>query len=164
MIYSECHFEQLINKHTRIAVTINERNEQKTTKSLIDHFHTTKPGNILTADILRIRMVDHYMIFGIRILNARKYRKKKARIFETRNLSKYDKKSFRNDLSMINWQTVLDPVSENPNAMASTFQGNFELVLDMHAPIRKRVDECAPWFNQSIRDLMRKRDIAKRLQ
>jgi len=29
----------------------NERNEQKTTKSLIDHFSTTKPGNILTADI-----------------------------------------------------------------------------------------------------------------
>ena len=82
-------------------------------------------------------MVDHYMIFGIKKLNARKFRKKKARIIETRNLSKYDKKSFRNDLSMINWQTVLDQVSENPNAMASTFQGIFELVLDMHAPLRK---------------------------
>ena len=91
MSYSEYQFEQLINKCTRIAVTTNERNEQKTTKSLIDHFSTTKPWNILTADIFRIGMVDHYMIFGIRKLNARKFRKKKARIMETRNLSKYDK-------------------------------------------------------------------------
>ena len=90
MIYSEYQFEQLIYKYTRIAITTNERNEQKTTKSLIDHFSTTKPGNILTADILRIGMVDHYMIFGIR-----KFRKNKVRIIETRNLSKYDKKSFR---------------------------------------------------------------------
>ena len=88
-------------------------------------------------------MDDHYMIFGIRKLNARKYRKKKARntqrIIETRNLSKYDKKSFRNDLNMIDYQPILDPVSENPNAMASTFQGIFELVLDMHAPLRKKI-------------------------
>ena len=51
MIYSEYQLEQLINKYTRIAVTTNERNEQKTTKSLIGHFSTTKPGNILIADI-----------------------------------------------------------------------------------------------------------------
>ena len=102
MIYSEYRFKQLINKYTRLAITTNERNEQKTKKSLIDQFSTRNPGNILTADILRIGVDDHYMIFGIRKLNARKFRKKKARIIETRNLSKYDKKSFRNDLSMIN--------------------------------------------------------------
>ena len=55
----------------------NTKNEQKTTKSLIDHFSTTKPGNALIADILRIGMCDHYMIFGIRKLNARKFRRKK---------------------------------------------------------------------------------------
>ena len=35
-------------------------------------------------------------------------------------------------------------------------QGIFELFLDMHAPLKnKRVrDNCAPWLNQSIRDLM----------
>ena len=49
----------------------------KTTKSVVDHFSTRKPGNILIADILRIGMADHYMIFDIRKLNARKYRKKK---------------------------------------------------------------------------------------
>ena len=88
-------------------------------------FSTTKPGNIPIADILRIEMVDHYIIFGIRKLNARKFRKRKRRIIETRSLSKYDKKSFRNDISMIDWQIILDPVSENPIAMASTFQDMF---------------------------------------
>ena len=64
--------------------------------------------------------------------------RKKARFIETRYLTNYDKKSFRNDLTIIDGQTILDPVSENPNAMASTFQGNFELVLDIHAPLRKK--------------------------
>ena len=72
-------------------------------------------------------MVDHYMIFSVRKANARKFRKKNARIIETQNLSKYDKKSFRNDLNMIDWQTILDPESKNPNAIASTFHGIFEL-------------------------------------
>ena len=41
MIYSEFQFTQLIDKYTRVAVTTNEQNEQKTTKTPIDHFTTT---------------------------------------------------------------------------------------------------------------------------
>ena len=136
-IYSEYEFEQLIKTPTRVVVTTNEQNEHRNTKTLIDHFSTTKPGNILKADILPTGMVDHYMIFGIRKLNARKFRKKKPKIVETRNLKNYDKKSFRNDLSMFDWQTILGPISENPNELASIFQGILELVLEMHAPLKK---------------------------
>lgn len=48
--------------------------------------------------------------------------------------------------------------------MASTFQEIFELVLDMRAPLKKRRirGDFAPWINQSIRNLMRERDLAKR--
>ena len=70
--------------------------------------------------------------------------------------------SFRNDISMIDWQTILDPVSKNPYALVSTFQRIFEVVLDMHAPKKKVRGEYAPWLNQSIGDLMRKRGLAKR--
>ena len=93
-------------------------------------------------------MVDHYMIFGIRKLNARKFRKKKPKIIEIRNLKKYDKEFFRNYLSMFDWQTILGPVSENPNEMASIFQGIIELVLETHAPLKKRRvrGEYAPWL------------------
>jgi len=127
------------NYSYRITVTTNKRSEQTTIKVLIGHFSTAKPWNILTADILRmIGTVDHYMVFCITKLNARKFRKKKTGIIETRNLSKYEKTPFRNGLSMIDWQPILDPVSENPNAMALTFQGIFELVLDMRAPLIER--------------------------
>ena len=51
MIYSEFQFEQIINKYTRVAVTTNEQNEQKTTKTLIDHFSTASPRYILRADV-----------------------------------------------------------------------------------------------------------------
>ena len=91
MIYSEFQFTQLINKYTRVAVTTNERNEQKTTKTLIDHFSTTSPRYILRADVVRIGMVDHYMVYGVRKINAWRLKKKKPKIIETRSLTKYDK-------------------------------------------------------------------------
>ena len=41
--------------------------------------------------------------------------------------------------------------------MATTFQEIFESILDKHAPLKKRRvrSETAPWFNQSIRNLMK---------
>ena len=163
-IYSEFQFTQLINKYTRVAITTNEQNEQKTTKTLIDHFSTTSPRYILRADVLRIGMVDHYMVYAIRKINAWRLKKKKPKIIESRSLSRYNKELFRNDLRQIDWSTILDPLSENPNEMASAFQEIFELILDMHAPLKKRRvrGEFAPWLNQSIRNLMRERDLAKR--
>ena len=163
-IYSEFQFTQLINKYTRAAITTNEQNEQKTTKTLIDHFSTTSPRYILRADVLRIGMVDHYMVYAIRKINAWRLKKKKPKIIESRSLSRYNKELFRNDLRQIDWSTILDPLSENPNEMASAFQEIFELILDMHAPLKKRRvrGEFAPWLNQSIRNLMRERDLAKR--
>ena len=56
---------------------------------------------------------------------------------ETCSLSRYDKELFRDDLRQIDWPAILDPLSENPNAMASAFQEIFELVSDMHAPLKK---------------------------
>ena len=163
-IYSEFQFTQLINNYTRVAITTNEQNEQKTTKTLIDHFSTTSPRYILRADVLRIGMVDHYMVYAIRKINAWRLKKKKPKIIESRSLSRYNKELFRNDLRQIDWSTILDPLSENPNEMASAFQEIFELILDMHAPLKKRRvrGEFAPWLNQSIRNLMRERDLAKR--
>ena len=60
---------------------------------------------------------------------------------------------------------ILSPLAENPNLMASTFQEIFESILDIHAPLKKRRvrSENAPWLNQSIRNLMKERDLAKRI-
>ena len=51
-------------------MTSNEKNEQRTTKTIIDHFSTTSPKRILRADVLRIGMVDHYKVYGIKKVNA----------------------------------------------------------------------------------------------
>ena len=126
-IYAEFQFSQMINKYTRVAVTRNERKEQRTTKTLIDHFSTTSPKRILRADVLRIGMVDHYMVYGIRKVNAwRLKRRNKKKIVETRSLTKYDKISFINDLRQINWSTILSPLAENPNLFNGIhFSGDF---------------------------------------
>ena len=93
-IYAEFQFSQMINKYTRVAVTSNESNEQRTTKTLIDRFSTTNPKRILRADVLRIGMVDHYMVYGIRKVNARKLkRKNKKKVVEAHSLTKYDQKN-----------------------------------------------------------------------
>ena len=69
------------------------------------------------------------MVYGIRKINAWRLKKKKPRIIdEARILSKCAKKLFRNDLRQIDWPAILDPLSENRNAMASVFQEIFELV------------------------------------
>ena len=77
----------------------HEVSTSRTTKTLIDHFSTTSPKRILRADVLRIGMVDHYMVYGIRKVNAWRLKgKNKPKILETRSFTKYDKTSFINDL------------------------------------------------------------------
>ena len=47
-----------------------EDSGQQTSKTLIDHFATNRPNYILRANVLRLGMVDHYLIFAIRKINA----------------------------------------------------------------------------------------------
>ena len=48
--------------------------------------------------------------------------------------------------------------------MAYFFQEIFESILDIHAPLKKRRvrSENVPWLNQSIRNLMKESDLAKK--
>ena len=136
-IYSEYQLEQLIKSYTRVAVTTNERNEQNISKTLIDHFSTTSPKYILKADVLELGMVDHYLVYGIRKVNAWRVKNKKPKVLETRCMSNYDRALFRNDLQQIDWETILSSHADNPDNMATTFQEIFESVLDIHAPLKK---------------------------
>ena len=69
-IYSEFQLEQLIKSYTRVAVTHTDDGDPTVSKTLIDHFSTNKPNYILNVDIIETGMVDHYMIYGIRKVNA----------------------------------------------------------------------------------------------
>ena len=110
-------------------------------------------------------MVNHYMVYAIRKVNAwRLNTKRENKIIESRNMKTYNKTSFQQGLNAINWESRLEPFSQDPCKMASAFQELFDAILCLHAPIRKRKrkSEHAPWLNADIRSLMMRRDKAKK--
>ena len=145
-------------------MTTNEHNEQNISKTLIDHFSTTSQKYILKADVQELGMVDHYLVFGIRKVNAWRVNNKKPKVLETRCLNNYDRALFRNDLQQIDWETILSPHAANPDNVAATFREIFESVLDIHAPLKKRRvgNTSAPCITPDIRKLMKERDAAKK--
>ena len=78
-LYREYQFEQLITDYTRVAVTTNETGESTTSKSLIDHFSTNRAKYIVKSGVLEIGMVDHYMIYAVRKINAWRLKRKKSK-------------------------------------------------------------------------------------
>ena len=167
-VYSEYQMEQLVEAYTRVAGTTALNGEKKVSKSVIDHFSTMNPEYILKTDILETGMVDHYLVYGIRKLNAWRYKieKKKPNAIEFRNMKKYDKGLFLQDLQQIDGKTILDPLTDNPSGMADTFQEIFESALDFHAPIKKEKvrAEFAPWLTPLLQKHMKNRDRLKKRQ
>ena len=98
---------------------------------------TTSPKYILKAEVLELGMVDHYLVYGTRKVNAWRVKNKKPKFLVTRSLSSYDRALFRNDLQQIDWETIFSSYADNPDNMATTFQEIFESVLDIHAPLKK---------------------------
>ena len=79
-IYSEYQLEQLVKSYTRVSITTNENNEQRTSKTLIDHFSTTRKQYISEVDVLEVGMVDHYLVYGVRKIGNQRLRNKKPKI------------------------------------------------------------------------------------
>ena len=72
LIYSEFQFEQLITDFTRVAATTSSKNgEISTSKTIIDHFSTSRPNFISYSGVIKLGMTGHYMILGIRKLNSK---------------------------------------------------------------------------------------------
>ena len=60
---------------------------------------------------------------------------KRPKVVETRNLKKYDRTLFRNDLQQVGWETIFNSCNNNNlDEMTTTFQEIFQSILDMHAP------------------------------
>ena len=57
-------YDQLISEPTRVT---------KDTRTLIDHFYTTNPQNIISKGVSVVSVSDHYLIYGIR--NSRPIKK-----------------------------------------------------------------------------------------
>ena len=111
-IYSEYQLQQLIKRYTRVAITTTERGEQKVSKTLIDHFSSTNPKYIIEADVMEIGMVDLSDLWYSENKCQATERKYK-RVVESRNMKKYEKIQFRQDLNQIEWETILGPYSHH---------------------------------------------------
>ena len=66
-------------------------------------------------------MVDHYLIFAVRKMNAKRLLNKQTKIVETRSLRSYDKQLFSDEPSTIDWDKTLASTNGNPDLMASVF-------------------------------------------
>ena len=100
-------------------MTTTESGEQRTSKTLIDHFSSSISKYIIEADVVKTGMVDHYLVYGIRKINAwRRFKKKKPNVIESRSMTKCDKALFRNDIEQVNWEAILTPFSDNPAGTA----------------------------------------------
>ena len=78
-LYNEYQLEQLMKDHTRVAVRATKESEHHTSKTLIDHFSTNKSRYILSSGVIKSGMVDHFMIYAIRKVNAWRIRSKKIK-------------------------------------------------------------------------------------
>jgi len=150
-----------------VAIKANDNGTKRISKSLIDHFSTSNARYILKTDVLETGMVDHYLIYGIRKINAWRIKKPviPPKIVEFCNMRKYNKSLFQEDLKQIDLKTILNTYTNDPSGMANTFQEIFSSILNAHAPITKRrvKTEFAPWLAPNIRKAMETRDRLKRI-
>ena len=152
-LYNDYQLEQLIKDYTRVAVRATKESEHHTSQTLIDHFSTNKPKFFLSSGVLKSGMVDHYMIYAIRKVNAWRIKSKKSKILEAQSLRNYNEAKFLNDLKEVNWEQVLSPFSETPTLMVNQFHEIFDGLLNAHAPIRRKKirNQPAPWINPQIK-------------
>ena len=85
-------------------------------------------------------MVDHYLIYCVRKIYGWQIKKPviPPKIVEFRNMRKYDKSLFQEDLKQIDWKTILNTYANDPSGMATTFQKIFSSVLNAHILIEER--------------------------
>ena len=83
-------------------------------------------------------MTDHYMILGIRKLNAKLQVTRKQFKTEFRSMRNYDREAFLFDLQSVDWEMATSTAWDDPNVMANNFYDLFHSILDVHAPLKTR--------------------------
>ena len=86
---------------------------------------------------MQLGMVNHYMIYAVRKVNAWRLKSNSPKTIEYRALRNYCKEDFVKDLQLIDWASTLESESDNPSEMARMFHEIFEHLLNFHAPLKK---------------------------
>ena len=146
-------FQQLIKKGTR---------ETLESTTLIDHIATTNKSNIVTSGVHETSISDHYMVYCVR-----KFRgafKRKHKIITTRQLKHFDQAEFINDLSLVDWQSIVSN-GDDIDLIVEQWTNMISLILEKHAPVgNRRVSEkFSPWLTNDFKQLSATRDRLKKL-
>ena len=78
-------YDQLISEPTRVS---------KDTRTLIDHFYTTDPNNIISKEVSVVSISDHYLFYGIK---KTKVIKENTKIIEYRDYKHFNEHVFLQD-------------------------------------------------------------------
>ena len=146
-----CGLHQLINEPTRIT---------EKTSTTIDLIFANEPDKIVCSGVSHVGISDHSLIYAFRKLSAGKHTKGHTTI-SYRNFKHFDADSFRNDISLQDWDYI--KTLGDPNQMWHAWKTIFNNVVDRHAPLRtKRVrGSKAPWITTELKQLMHQRDVLK---
>uniref|UniRef100_A0A3B3HCE9 Reverse transcriptase domain-containing protein n=1 Tax=Oryzias latipes TaxID=8090 RepID=A0A3B3HCE9_ORYLA len=142
---------QLISQPTRPNTKCPEKS------TLIDLILTNAPHKFSSAGVFCNDLSDHCVVAACR---DAKIPKCKPRIVIRRNFKKFNEQAYRHDLSLVNWERI--GLTPNVELAWSFFKGNFEKIINKHAPMKKfRVKgRDNPWFTRELSDIIHLRNRA----
>ena len=145
---------QLITEPTRVTAN---------SCTLIDQYITSTPEKIVRSGVIHTGISDHNIIYGVRKVNPVLNTRKKAKNIEVRNMKRFDRERFNEDLLNMPWEQIV--LKTDTNSMWACWKELFLEVLDKHAPFRQiRKRSCSvPWITANIKRLIFDRDKMKRI-
>ena len=154
-LINACNISQMISRPTRVVTN----RLGHTSKTCIDHIYTNAPERCSNPISLPVGYSDHNLIA---ITTKTKIPKCKVKITHKRLYKKFIPDRFVEEVQNAIWSEVY--ATSDPEASLSIFMNILMGIVDKHAPLRKCTSKSkpAPWLNESLRDLMKKRDIAKK--
>ena len=122
---------------------------------LTDNIFINNPDNILISGNIISDVSDHFSQFCTfdSIANVRQNTFKR----KYRDYSQFSETLFNDELSSIDWESIMRNSSHNPNKAFSTFFNKLNITLNKHAPIKtvskRKLKQSTkpPWITKGIR-------------
>ena len=135
-------------------------------KTLIDNIFSNSTNNELgKSGNLTLSISDHLAQFLI--LPKSHIKNKVQNKTSHRDMSNFNKGQLINNLSNVDWESVIDLQKNDPNFSYSSFESTVNIIIDNHIPIktiskRKQKVQSKPWITKGIKkSIIRREKIYK---
>ena len=149
-----CNLKQVVKKPTRIC----SKADGSTSSTCIDLIFTNVSELCSKAISIPVGCTDHNIVA---ICRKTKVPKSGQKIIQKRMFRYFNENNYYNDVSNIDWSTVLH--NEDPNTALEAFNGMLIPVMNKHAPVKKKTvrSTTAPWLDNELRQHMTQRNNVK---